>query len=177
MIQRFIRWHHLRRMNSMDCFGRSLPAREADGDGCDPAVELAHGTGPSLTWDDVQVGETMVKLKIGKVDIDLPDPLDEPWRYLSANPGHDTTASHPSSNWVFLGTSPGCHISASHLRTRLRLVLAPRAARLGTLHELTKLAPIAIIAEALGYSPATIERHAADSAAAYAAYISAIREA
>ncbi len=30
--------------------------------------------------------------------------------------------------------------------------------------ELTKLSPVAILAEALGYSPATIERHAVDSA-------------
>jgi len=38
-------------------------------------------------------------------------------------------------------------------------------------------APVAIIAEALGYSPATIERHATDSASAYMAYIEAIRSA
>lgn len=56
-------------------------------------------------------------------------------------------------------------------------VFSTRAARLGTLHELTKLAPVAIIAEAFGYSPATIERHATDSATAYAAYIAAVREA
>jgi hypothetical protein len=43
-----------------------------------------------------------------------------------------------------------------------------RVARFGTLHELTKLAPVAITPETLGYSPATIERHATDSAAAYA---------
>ncbi|MET9203500.1 Fis family transcriptional regulator, partial [Gordonia sp. NPDC003585] len=46
--------------------------------------------------------------------------------------------------------------------------------RLGTLHELTKLAPAAILADALGYSPATIERHAVASAATYAQYVSAI---
>lgn len=41
--------------------------------------------------------------------------------------------------------------------------------------EFTKLAPVAIISEALGHSPATIERHAVDSAAAYAQYITARR--
>jgi len=54
--------------------------------------------------------------------------------------------------------------------------LPTRAARLGTLHELTKLAPIAVIAETLGYSPATIERHAIGSAATYAQYIAAAHE-
>jgi len=43
------------------------------------------------------------------------------------------------------------------------------------LHELTKLAPVAILAEALGCHPTTIERHAVDSATVYARYVSAIR--
>jgi hypothetical protein len=47
---------------------------------------------------------------------------------------------------------------------------------LGTLHELTKLAPTAIIAEVLGYALATIERHAVASAATYSQYIAARRE-
>jgi hypothetical protein len=53
----------------------------------------------------------------------------------------------------------------------------PAQAINNTLHELTKLAPVAIIAEAIGYSPATIERHAVDYATAYAACIAAVREA
>ncbi len=42
------------------------------------------------------------------------------------------------------------------------------------MHELTKLAPVAIVAEALGYSPETIETHATASAADYARYVGAI---
>jgi len=69
--------------------------------------------------------------------------------------------------------------------SRFRVVLAIRdktapsvmAALDVTLHriELTKLSPVAILAEALGYSPATIERHAVDSAIGYARYIAAVR--
>jgi hypothetical protein len=47
---------------------------------------------------------------------------------------------------------PAIQIQASSLRQQLPLVLGPQAARLGTLHELTKLPPIAIIAEALSYA-------------------------
>ncbi|MEI2732229.1 MAG: hypothetical protein V9G08_09575 [Dermatophilaceae bacterium] len=66
-------------------------------------------------------------------------------------------------------------MTAASLGQRLRTHLfSTKAARLGTLHELTKLAPVAIIAEALGYSPKTIEAHAAKSGAEYARYISAI---
>lgn len=126
-----------------------------------------------LTWDDVTVTSELVTVRLADLDIELPDPLDGPWRELAANPGNDQTASHPNSNWVFRGYSPGQHINAMSMRERLRRVFGTRAARLGTVHELTKLAPVAIIAEALGYSPQTIEKHAIGSAATYAQYIEA----
>lgn len=131
----------------------------------------------ALTWDDVKVTDDLVTVLVGAIEIALPDPLDGPWRELAANPGNDLTAAHPNSNWVFRGYSPGQHVDAGHLRNRLRRVFSTRAARLGTLHELTKLAPVAILAEALGYAPATIERHAIDSATAYSQYVGAIAEA
>ena len=55
-------------------------------------------------------------------------------------------------------------------------MFSARAARLGTLHELTKIAPIPIIAEVLGYAPATIERHAIGSASTYSQYVALLRE-
>src|SRR5262249_38992756 len=51
---------------------------------------------------------------------------------------------------------------------------SPRAARLGTLHELTKPAPVAIIAEAPRLTPKTIEAHAPAWGADYARYVGAI---
>ncbi|WP_256869833.1 Fis family transcriptional regulator [Paenarthrobacter ureafaciens] len=123
-----------------------------------------------LTWDHVKVTDEEVTITLGSVEIALARPLDEPWRELAATPTHDQTAAHPNSNWVFRGGSPGKHLRASSLTERLRTAFSSRAARLGTLHELTKVAPVAIIAEALGYSP-SIERHAIDSSANYAQYI------
>ncbi|MEV8112386.1 Fis family transcriptional regulator [Pseudarthrobacter oxydans] len=128
-----------------------------------------------LTWNDVSITEELVTIQLGTIQIALPDPLDKPWRELAANPRHDLTASHPNTTWVFRGASPGRHIHPGHLTTRLSKLFSTRAARLGTLHELTKLAPVAIIAETLGYSPTTIERHATDSAAAYAQYVAAAK--
>lgn len=126
-----------------------------------------------LTWDDVAVTEELVPIRLGTIQITLPDPLAQPWREFAANPGHELTAAHPNTRWVFRGASPGRHIHPGHLRTRLSKLFSTRAACLGTLHELTKLAPVAIIAETLGYSPTTIERHATDSGTAYAQYIAA----
>lgn len=128
-----------------------------------------------LTWDDVTVTDDLVTVSLAGLAIALPDPLNDPWRRLAADPGHDQTAAHPNSNWVFRGHSPGRPIAAATLRERLRAVFGVRAARLGTLSELSQLAPVAIIAETLGYSPATVERHAIDAAAIYAAYIGSVR--
>ena len=124
----------------------------------------------------MNVTEELVTIRLGSIDIALTGPLDGPWRQLAARPGYDMTAAHPNSRWVFRGYSPGRHIHPASLRIRLSGIFSTRAARLGTLHELTKLAPVAVIAEALGYSPATIERHAIGSAATYAQYIAAARE-
>lgn len=129
-----------------------------------------------LTWNDVHVSDDLVTVRVGAIEIALPEPLAEPWRQLALKPGHDQTAAHPNSNWVFRGTSPGRHINSSQLRHRLSDVFSTRAARLGTLHELTKVAPVALLAETLGYSPATIERHAVDSASAYARYVGTIAD-
>ena len=129
-----------------------------------------------LTWDDVVITEELVTIRLGSTEIALPSPLDEPLRELAADRGAHRTAAHPDTNWIFRGHSPGRHIHAGHLRTRLQREFSARAARLGTLHELTRLAPVPIIAEALGYSPKTIERHAVASATTYSQYIAAVRD-
>lgn len=129
----------------------------------------------ALTWDDVIITRRKVTLRLAAVVIELPEPLDEPFRRLAAEPGHDQTSAHPHSKWVFRSSSPGRHLTANHLRTRLRRICAPLAARQGTLEEIAKTAPVAVIAETLGYSPATVERHAVDAGASYHAYVAARR--
>lgn len=129
-----------------------------------------------LTWDDVTVTDDLVMIRLGKTEFALPSPLDQPMRQLAAAPCNDLTASHPNSNWVFRGYSPGGHIHGSSLRSRLKTVFGTRAARLGTLHELTNLGPVPINADALGYHPSTIERHAIGLGSTYAEYIAAARD-
>ncbi len=85
-------------------------------------------------------------ITLGTVEIALTPPLDEPSRELAATPTHHQTAAHPNSNWVFRGGAPGKHLRSSSLTERLSTAFSSRAARLGTLHELTKVAPVAIIA-------------------------------
>src|SRR5215467_12273670 len=89
-----------------------------------------------------------------------------------------TTSPRPTrtATGCSAATLPVRHIHGSSLRSRLKTVFSTRAARLGTLHELTKPGPVPIIADALGYHPSTIERHAIGSAGTYAEYIAAARE-
>lgn len=127
-----------------------------------------------MTWDQVDLVADPIALVIGGCPIELHAPLDEPLRQLHAAPA-SRTAAHATARWMFPGSSPGEHLTAAHLRGRIKKLVATRAARLGTLHELTKLSPVPILAETLGYSPATIERHATASAATYAQYVAARR--
>ncbi len=60
------------------------------------------------------------------------------------------------------------------LRRRRKPTAVHDPAKVGTLHELAKLASVAILAEVLGCSPARIERRAVDYAAAYARYVAAV---
>ena len=70
-----------------------------------------------------------------------------------------------------------CRLVAPELSiARHRRGTSPKLPKSGTLHELTKLGPVPIIADALGYHPSTIEHHAIGSASTYAEYIAAARE-
>lgn len=126
-----------------------------------------------LTWDDIAIADDAVTVALGKTQFVLPSPLDRPFRELADVPV--LTAAHPRNNWVFRGYSPGRHITGASLRISLKAIFATRAARLGTLHELTKVGPVPIVADALGYSTTTIERHASGSAAVYSEYIASIK--
>lgn len=129
-----------------------------------------------LTWESVTITEDLVTITLGAFPVALTAPLDQPVRELADSPDHRNTAAHPDSPWVFLGSSPGRHITGAALRQQLKTLFSARAARLGTLHELARTTPQAILGEALGYSPATIERHAVASASTYARYIGTRQE-
>ena len=129
----------------------------------------------NLTWDHVTITAELVTIRLGTDVIALPAPLDQPLRDLAVSPVHANTASHPNSPWIFRGTKPGQHASPSALRSRLRTHFPARAARLGTLRELVKTTPIAILAEGLGYSPTTLERISVTAGSTFARYVASPR--
>lgn len=80
-------------------------------------------------------------------------------RELAANPGQTNTAAHRDLQWVFRGGMPGGYLDPMHLRQEARPLFSSLAARLGTLTELSRQAPAAILAEArLDCNPETLEK-------------------
>lgn len=125
----------------------------------------------NLRWDDITLTDDAVTVVLAATPIHFDHPLDRPVRELAAHPQHSNTAAHRDSPWVFRGTMPGAHITATHLRQEMRPLCSALAARLGTLTELSRQSPVAILAEVLGYRAETLDKHAAASGADYERYI------
>lgn len=130
-----------------------------------------------LRWDDVTIAPDNVTVNLAGMPIRLDHPLDGPVRDLATNPGRANTAAHRDSPWIFRGAMPGNHITAMQMRQQLRPLFSSLAARLGTLTELSRQTPVAVLAEALGYTAATLEKHAAVSGADYGKYVSDLAQA
>jgi hypothetical protein len=87
-----------------------------------------------------------------------------------ANRGNHRTMNHHSP-WLFPGRRAGHHMSEEVLMKRLRsLGLDITATRNGALHDLTKEIDAASLADLLGYTPKTMNIHAARAAVPMAAY-------
>jgi hypothetical protein len=97
-------------------------------------------------------------------------------RQLAAAPGNDLTPSHPEQQLGVSRLLPRQPHSRLKPAEQAQVRLQHPRGRLSTLHELTKLDPVPIIADALGYHPSTIERHAIGSASMYAESSAAARE-
>jgi hypothetical protein len=87
-----------------------------------------------------------------------------------ANRGNHRTMNHHSP-WLFPGRRAGHHMSEEVLMKRLRsLGLDITATRNGALHDLTKEIDAASLADLLGYTPKTMNIHAARAAVPIATY-------
>lgn len=131
----------------------------------------------ALTWDDLTITKDAVTLQLGTGEaLKIPSPLDNCFRALRAHAKVTLTATHREDRWLFPGRQPGQHLSAGYLSSRLRSQMALRAARLGSLQEMSRMAPPALLAELLGYSPFTIEAHATTGSSHWSGYIEALRD-
>lgn len=129
-----------------------------------------------LKWRDVRVLPYSVEISLGGDWMQIPEPFDEVWRELYASPTNAQTAAHPVGDLFFPGFKPGQPIGPGFLADKIKATIQARAARLGALDELSKLSPVKIVADALGYSPRTLEIYAIDSGATYAKYLGVVQQ-
>jgi hypothetical protein len=131
----------------------------------------------SMTAGQVLVDDGTVRLRLGCVPVQLPEPVASIARTVAANrKGHAAIGATGPSPWLFPGGQPGRPISSARLTIRIEaLGISPRQARSTALFQLAAEIPAAILARTLGVSTdvAVIwQRLSAGDWAAYAADVS-----
>jgi hypothetical protein len=130
-----------------------------------------------MTTDQIQADGDTVRLSLGRVPVQLPEPAATLARTVAANrKGHATIGAAKPSPWLFPGGQPGRPISGDRLTQRLEaLGIRSRRTRSAALFQLATEIPAAILARTLGISTdvaVTWQRLSAGDWAAYAADIS-----
>jgi hypothetical protein len=130
-----------------------------------------------MTVSQIQIREHTVRLHLGRVPVDLPEPVATLARTVAANrKGHATIGAAEPSPWLLPGGQPGRPISTARLTRRLEdLGIRPGQARSTALFQLAGEIPAAILARTLGISTdvaVTWQRLSPGDWAAYAADVS-----
>jgi hypothetical protein len=130
-----------------------------------------------MTTSQIQASDDVVRLRLGRVPIHLPEPVAALARTVLANrKGHATIGARQPSPWLFPGGQPGRPISTARLTRRLNdLGIRPGQDRSTALFQLAAEIPAAILARTLAISTdaaVTWQRHAAGDWITYAADVS-----
>jgi hypothetical protein len=130
-----------------------------------------------MTVSQVQATGNTALLRIGRVPVQLPEPVATLARTVAASrKGHATIGARQPSPWLFPGGQPGRPVSAARLTRRLEaLGIRPGQARSTTLFQLAAEVPAAILARTLGISTdvaVTWQRISSGDWTAYAADVS-----
>lgn len=130
-----------------------------------------------MTVEQVRIDGHGVHLRLGRVPIDLPEPVAALARTVVANrKGHATIGAQTPSPWLLPGGQPGRPITSPQLTHRLHnLGIRPSQARSTALFQLATEIPAAILARTLGIHTdvaVTWQRHSAGDWTTYAADVS-----
>ena len=145
------------------------------GDHLAGCLVVLYGQQPSriaaLRTTDTGCTDGVTRVKLGADWLDVPEPVAALLRDHLRDRSSATTAAIPASPWLFPGQLAGEHRSYRRLVHVLhQLGIPARASRLAAWRELTRQAPPAVLAGALGVSPGTAMRHAVLSGADWSAY-------
>jgi hypothetical protein len=130
-----------------------------------------------MTVEQIHTDAHHVRLQLGRVPIQLPEPVATLARAVVANrKGHATIGAVAPSPWLFPGGQPGRPISTARLTQRLaNLGIRPNQTRSTALFQLATEIPAAILARTLGIHTdvaVTWQRLSGGDWASYAAQIS-----
>jgi hypothetical protein len=121
----------------------------------------------------ITITENDMRISLGHEPIPVPQPFaDMLANHMASRPNLGATAGVAATPWLFPSSWPGRHLGPNSLMTRLRnLGINLLAARNTALQSLVAEAPPPLVAELLGYSYNTTQRHAEIAAQPWARYV------
>lgn len=125
----------------------------------------------ALKTSDIITTDTGVSAHLGRGVTPIPDPFAGMITQLLTQRPHLTTATNPTSPWLFPGTRAGTHIADGTLRLAvIRMGIDLVAARSAALRQLVLDCPPPVVADMLGYSYPVIDHHAQQAGTTWATY-------
>lgn len=131
----------------------------------------------TLRIDDIVVEGGTVGIRLGCDVTPVPAPFADMFAQLALDRPNRTTATNPTSPWLFPGRMANTHLTAGLLRGEVRSMgISNLGARSGALRQLVLDCPPTVIADMLGYTYRAIEHHAQQAGSRWASY-AALRDA
>lgn len=130
----------------------------------------------AITTDQVSTRHEQTYLRLGREDINVPEPLAALVLTLTRAPHRYLGVGSPTlSNWLFPGMQPGRPLTSARLGERLRaLGIRAQPGRRSAMHHLAAQLPAAVIAELLNLAPSTAVRWVRDAGGDWSRYAAAI---
>jgi hypothetical protein len=127
----------------------------------------------ALQTSAITFAENDVRISLGKEPISVPPPFANMLAsYMDSRPHLRTVGGLTTSPWLFPSVRPGRHRQPQEITVRLgRLGIDLLGARNTALQSLVVAAPPPLVAELLGYSYNTAQRHAEIAAQPWARYV------
>jgi len=127
----------------------------------------------ALPTSAITFTENDVRISLGQEPIPVPQPFaDMLGNHMASRPNLGTTGGVAATPWLFPSSRPGRHLGPQFIMTRLcNLGINLLGARNTALQSLVVEAPPPLVAELLGYSYHTAQRHAEIAAQPWARYV------
>ena len=125
----------------------------------------------ALRVQDIHVEGEATGIRLGQGITPIPEPFAAMLRELLSCRPNLNTAANPTSPWLFPGRSAGSHLRPSTLRAKvMEIGIDILAARNAALRHLVLDCPPPVVADTLGYSYQTIDRHAIRAGSPWSSY-------